>query len=291
MQMGYYKRYGVNFAKSTCILAVRFIGYVLSMCIFYVVTMIVRGQMIYESYNALFWLTTLGFVINFATVLFLLFILINRKLVLRIGMFVIRVLTKISFFKKKKERMTEKFTKGVDEFATAGEFIRKQPSRSVIVVLLSVLSILSLYSITYCIYRGVGLQGAGYIDLFTMQIFLYLAVAFFPTPGAIGAQRGRILSVLCAVFPRKPALFCHDDLAAVHLLFQSDRGCDSDYLGRSVLYDPRQKKGKGNAAPGGRGPGLRNNCFKGGAFRHRLFLYSKTTRQAGGSKELARRKK
>ncbi|MBC8538275.1 flippase-like domain-containing protein [Christensenellaceae bacterium NSJ-63] len=207
MQMGYYKRYGVNFAKSTCILAVRFIGYVLSMCIFYVVTMIVRGQMIYESYNALFWLTTLGFVINFATVLFLLFILINRKLVLRIGMFVIRVLTKISFFKKKKDRMTEKFTKGVDEFATAGEFIRKQPSRSVIVLLLSVLSILSLYSITYCIYRGVGLQGAGYIDLFTMQIFLYLAVAFFPTPGAIGASEGGFYLFFALYFPENLLYF------------------------------------------------------------------------------------
>ena len=207
MQMGYYKRYGVNFAKSTCILAVRFIGYVLSMCNFYVVTMIVRGQMIYESYNALFWLTTLGFVINFATVLFLLFILINRKLVLRIGMFVIRVLTKISFFKKKKDRMTEKFTKGVDEFATAGEFIRKQPSRSVIVLLLSVLSILCLYSITYCIYRGVGLQGAGYIDLFTMQIFLYLAVAFFPTPGAIGASEGGFYLFFALYFPENLLYF------------------------------------------------------------------------------------
>ena len=162
--------------------------------------------MIYESYNALFWLTTLGFVINFATVLFLLFILINRKLVLRIGIVCHPCAYENLFLQEKKERMTEKFTKRVDEFATAGEFIRKQPSRSVIVVLLSVLSILSLYSITYCIYRGRGLQGAGYIDLFTMQIFLYLAVAFFPDAGSDRRQRGRILSVLALYFPKTCSL-------------------------------------------------------------------------------------
>jgi len=201
MQMGYYKRYGVNFALSSCILAVRFIGYVLSLCIFFLVMMVVRGGMIYRDYNALFWLTTLGFVLNFASVLFLVFIVINRNLVMRMGMFVIRLLVKLPFFKKKKDQMILKFEKGVEEFAAAGEYLKRDMVKTLIIILLSLVSIAFLYSITYCIYLGMGLSGASYPDLFTMQVFLYLAVAFFPTPGAIGASEGGFYLFFQLYFP------------------------------------------------------------------------------------------
>ncbi len=207
MQMGYYKRYGVGFAKSSCILAVRFIGYILSLCIFFVVMMIFRGAMIYTQYTALFWLTTVGFLVNFGSVLFLFFIIIKRNLVMRIGMFVIRVLTKLRFFKKKKERMVQKFEDGVEEFAAAGDYLKKDIRKTLVVILLSLASVACLYSITYCIYKGVGLSGAGYLDLFTMQVFLYLAVAFFPTPGAIGASEGGFYLFFALFFPANMLYF------------------------------------------------------------------------------------
>ncbi|MBQ9942578.1 MAG: flippase-like domain-containing protein [Christensenellaceae bacterium] len=188
MQMGYYKRYGVGFAQSTCILAVRFVGYVSAICICFVISMIFGGRTIYHEHNAMFWLMILGFVLNFASVLFLLFILINKKLVQSVGMFVINLITKIKVLKKRKERMVEKFAKGVDEFSMVGEFIKKDVKKLFIIIGLSLLSVMSLYSMTYCIYRGMGLCEASYFDLFSMQIALYLAVAFFPTPGAIGAS-------------------------------------------------------------------------------------------------------
>lgn len=190
MQMGYYKRYGVNFAKSTCILGVRFIGYIFSMCICYVLVMIFRGTVIYQQYNGLFWLTTFGFVINFVMVLFILMVLINKKLITKIGMFVINVMTKFKLFRNKREHLVEKFLKGVDDFSSAGAYLKTAPLKAVGVILISFASVVCLYSICYFIYRAMGLNAAGYIDLFTMQVFLYLAVSFFPTPGAIGASEG-----------------------------------------------------------------------------------------------------
>lgn len=202
MQMAYYKRYGIGLAKSSCLLSIRFIGYISSLCMFYIFMMIFNGSALYEQYTAVFWLTTLGFVFNIGSVIFIIVLLINKNLVLRIGNWVIRFLVRFKLFRKKEEAMRNKFTKGVDDFSAAGQYLRHHAVKCALVILLSILSIMCLYSVSYFIYRAMGFHEYGYLDLFTMQTFLYLAVAFVPTPGAIGASEGGFYLFFGVFFPQ-----------------------------------------------------------------------------------------
>lgn len=202
MQMAYYKRYNVSLAKSSAILAIRMIGYTSALCLVFIITMALRGSFIYDNHQVIFWMTLLGFFINAFIVAFIICILVNKRLIERIGHAVINLITKFKWFKKKRDKMQASFNKGVKEFSDAGVYLRENKLRCVITILYSLLSVMFLYSVTYCIYRSMGLNKESYITLFTMQTFLYLAVAFVPTPGALGASEGGFYLFFAGIFPQ-----------------------------------------------------------------------------------------
>ena len=202
MQMAYYKRYNVSLAKSSAILAIRMIGYTSALCLVFIITMALRGRSIYENHQVIFWMTLIGFFINAAIVAFIICILVNKRLIERIGCAIINFITRFRWFKKKREKMQASFDKGVKEFSDAGVYLREKKLRCILTILYSLLSVLFLYSITYCIYRSMGLNTESYVTLFTMQTFLYLAVAFVPTPGAIGASEGGFYLFFAGIFPQ-----------------------------------------------------------------------------------------
>ena len=67
---------------------------------------------------------------------------------------------------------------------------------------MSLASVASQFSVTYFVYRAVGLNEAGYWQLISMQIYLYLAVSFAPTPGATGATEGGFYLFFNMLFPQ-----------------------------------------------------------------------------------------
>ena len=73
MQVVYMKRENIHYGASMCIVSVKFIIYELSMCLFYVIAMLFRGVYFYRNYQEVFWLTSLGFVINLAAVIMIVF--------------------------------------------------------------------------------------------------------------------------------------------------------------------------------------------------------------------------
>jgi len=70
------------------------------------------------------------------------------------------------------------------------------------VLLCSLGSVLCEFSVAYLVYRALGLTSEGYLALFSMQTFLYLAVSFAPTPGGAGATEGGFYLFFAMVFPQ-----------------------------------------------------------------------------------------
>ena len=202
MQIGYYKRYGVGAAKSSSILAVRYIGFVSSVCLCYLCALCVLGGRILADYPVVFWLTAVGFLVNFFSIVMVALILRHPAMVRRFGLWVVRQLTRLRFLRTKREAWSMKFESGVVEFSSAGECIRSHPFQCLVVLLLSLVSVGCMFSVSYLVYRALGLAAAGFFELFSMQIFLYLAVAFAPTPGATGATEGGFYLFFAMVFPK-----------------------------------------------------------------------------------------
>lgn len=202
MQIAYYKRYGIGAAKASSILAVRYIGYISAICVCYLLAVCVDGSRILHDFPLVFWLTALGFVINFASIVMVIVLLLRASLVQRVGRFTINLLTKLPGLRTQQEKWQTAFQKGVTEFASAAEAIRRSPWRCLLAFGLMLLSVFCMFSLAYLVYRALGLTQSSYGVLFSMQLFLYLSVSFVPTPGASGATEGGFYLFFSMVFPK-----------------------------------------------------------------------------------------
>ncbi len=202
MQLGYYKRYGVSTPKATSILAVRYVGYVSSICLCFLTATIAQGASILHDHPVVFWLTLLGFAVNLLSIVMVVMLMYRASMVRAAGAWVIRLLTRIRPLRGKREKWEQAFENGLVEFTAAAECIRGNPLGCLAVLLLSVCSVAGQFSIAYFVYRAVGLSSAGYFELFSMQIYLYLAASFAPTPGATGATEGGFYLFFSMVFPK-----------------------------------------------------------------------------------------
>ena len=189
IQVIYMRRDNVPVGTATCIVGIKFVIYELSLCTIYIAGMILRGGYYLANNSEAFWLAALGFVVNLAAVFFIILTIINKKLVLTIGNWLIRVLAKIKIIKKK-ERALGHFNETIDEYHTAASYISRYKLRALGSYFISILNLVFLFLIPYLVYLSFGYTKYNLIDVFTMEAFLFLAVSFFPLPGAAGASEG-----------------------------------------------------------------------------------------------------
>lgn len=203
MQVIYMKRDDIPYGISTSIVSVKFIIYELSLCIFYVVAMLFRGAYFYASLNGVFWFTTLGFLINLSSVIMITFIMINKKIPYKIIYGLIRILHRIRIIKHP-EKYYRAADKNIEEFHKSIQYIIKNKCKVLISILISAFNLVFLFSISYFIYLAFGHNEKSLIDLITMQSFLYLAVSFFPLPGAAVASEGGFYIFFSSYFTKVP---------------------------------------------------------------------------------------
>ncbi len=189
MQVMYMKRDNVPIGTATCIVGIKFVIYELSLCTIYVIGMILRGGYYLANNSEAFWLAALGFVVNLAAVFFIILSIINKKLVLTIGNWLIRGFAKIKIIKNKDNTLGH-FAEVIDEYHTAASYISRYKLRALGSFIISIINLAFLFLIPYLIYLSFGYTQYNIADIFIMEAFLFLAVSFFPLPGAAGASEG-----------------------------------------------------------------------------------------------------
>lgn len=199
MQVIYMRRNEIPVGTSTCIVCIKFVVYELSLCAFYVGAMIIRGGYFYSNNNQVFWLTTLGFVFNLLAVVFVILTITNKKLVMKFGGGIIRLFSKLKIVKKK-DKMLDNFEKTIDDYHTAAAYISKYKLRAIGSFFVSIINLGFFFVIPFLIYRAFGQTQYNILDIITMQAFLYLAVSFFPMPGAAGAAEGGFVLFFKTIF-------------------------------------------------------------------------------------------
>lgn len=189
MQVVYMRREGIPVGTSTSIVTVKFIVYELSLCLLYIIAMIVKGSFFYENYHHIFWLTTAGFILNLLAVAFISMVMLNRSFTEKFVHGFIHFLSKIKIIRKEEKR-TSKIDTLIDDFFISSTYIKNDIKHFFISIIISVINLAFLFAIPYFIYRAFGLTNESFILIFTLQAFLFLAVSFVPLPGAAGASEG-----------------------------------------------------------------------------------------------------
>jgi len=199
MQVVYMRRNNIPVGTATCIVCIKFVVYELSLCAMFIASMAVRGSYYYANYNEVFWFATLGFVFNLIAVFAIILTIINKKLVLRTGEALIRLLSRARIIKNDDNTLVS-FSKTIDDYHTAAAYISRYKLRAIGSFFISVFNLAFFFAIPYFIYLAFGNRLYSLIDILTLQALAYLAVSFFPTPGSAGAAEGGFLLFFGPVF-------------------------------------------------------------------------------------------
>jgi len=203
MQIVYMKRDGVPIGTATCIVSLKFIIYEFSLCAIYVAAMLFRGFYFFANYQEVFYLTTIGFIVNLFAVFLIIAVMINKSIALNICNAIITFLCRIRIVKRE-ERLRHAAEKNIEEFQASVVYIKKYKLQVALSFVLSLINLAFLFSIPYIIYIAFGHAEKNIIDLMTLQAFLYLAVSFFPLPGAAGASEGGFYIFFKSIFTNVP---------------------------------------------------------------------------------------
>ena len=87
------------------------------------------------------------------------------------------------------------------DFHASVDMVTHHPGKLMVLLLISVIQVMGLMSISYCVYRAFGLRGHGYGDVVVLQFLLFIGASFTPLPGASGAQEGGFAWMFGSVFP------------------------------------------------------------------------------------------
>ena len=155
-----------------------------------------------ESLGGYFYLYLLGLFLNVLLVLLILLVMLKPTLVLNLFSKIERSFVRIKLLKPS-ERRSKGLYQFVKNYHAAVDYLTGHKKKIFIVIFLTFLQRVSVFALTYIIYRGFGLSEYGLGKVMTLQAAVYIAVDMLPVPGAQGITELMYKSIFLSVFTSK----------------------------------------------------------------------------------------
>ncbi len=101
---------------------------------------------------------------------------------------------------KKPEKHIQKLVEFVDEYDVCLKAYKDDWKLTLGMFVASIVQVTAFFSITFFVYKALGLSGASIYHIITLQALLYMAIAFIPSPGTVGAAEAGFALLLGSVF-------------------------------------------------------------------------------------------
>jgi len=197
MQVAYMRRWGVPVGSSSSIFAVKYLCWHIVMSIVAVFGFLFNWQML-KSHPTLLFASIIGMFLNtFGIVLALL--ILSKANFKKPVLWLTKVLIKFRICKDEKI-VSDSLINWVEDFNEAIQLGKKHPFDMFKMLILTFLQILGYFSVTYCLYKGLGFSGYSWFYIALLQSILNLAVSFVPLPGASGASEGAFYILFKTIF-------------------------------------------------------------------------------------------
>ena len=180
---------GVSVTSSATILLVKFIIYQSVLVLYTTIIIIFKYAYFKELVSSFITLSIIGFAMNLAVIISLIMVGVNKDFVYKILKTIYKYLDKIGFLKNVNKKL-ESLKENIDVFHEEFKIIRKEKLMILKAAALTMVQLTAESAITYAVYRAFGENKYSVIDVISAQTFLFMIMAFIPTPGAGGAAEG-----------------------------------------------------------------------------------------------------
>ena len=200
MQVLAMHRLGIPVSTGTATVSVKFIGFQCAVLIIGLIFWLTHWDMTAEQLAGMRYLVVLGYLVNSALLVGVVLTMVRSRWVNRAISWCVRQLARLHITKDQ-ESSEHKALVLLEEYRQALTQLIAHPGQALAVLALSCLQIVSLMAVPVCLYQAFSLSGWAPVDLFTLQLLLFIAAAFVPLPGAAGAQEGGFYLFFRGVFP------------------------------------------------------------------------------------------
>ena len=239
MQLLHLHRMGVPVSTGTACISVKFLGFQTGYLLIGGLMLLFRRGMIGQQLADFGWLVALGFVVNAALIAAVLLTIPRTKILERMIRWLIRVGERLHIVKDGKSAL-ESFQNMLADYRDALVQLLRSPLDAFVMFALSIAQVIVYMCVIVCIYRAFGLASVQSVDLFAIQLALFIAAAFIPLPGAAGAQESGFCAFFAGIFPEAsmiPAMLCWRFFSYYLLLG----------MGLAMMILPRMRIGKRNS--------------------------------------------
>ena len=144
------------------------------------------------------WLFAIGILLNGSALTLLLVGVFSRRATKWIINFVIKVL---KFFKVKNiEKKQEKLTKELRKYQVGARYIKLNKIVMIKTIITTYAQFLLFYSISYWVYKALGLSGYNIMQILSIQSVLYGSTSAIPSPGAVGVSEGGFIEIYKVIY-------------------------------------------------------------------------------------------
>lgn len=185
---------GLRASDTFSVLMMKFVIYQADLFTWAILLMIMNYSFFQTTFEKYMWLVMLGVIMNAIAMGFILLAGFNKKMILRLSHWLIRLGAKIKIGKKCLIKNIDMTTKRAEDSITNynNQFNQMQKNKPVLVKMYAIglLQLLAYFSIPFMIYKAFANVGVSYIQIITVEAFLLLVMSFIPTPGSGGGAEG-----------------------------------------------------------------------------------------------------
>lgn len=186
-------------SKATLVLFVTNMTYQIVILVLGLIMFFTKLKFILSVHSAVVILFFLGLSVNLFILLILLGVMFSENLLKRILHAVIIFLSKIKLIKKpdKALRSIEVY---LEEYKNGISLIKTNGKRFLLILLSTIAHFLLYHMIPYFVYRAFGFSDYSLFDFIAISSVMYIAVALFPLPGAVGAAESGFVVLFGPLF-------------------------------------------------------------------------------------------
>ncbi len=200
-QMIYMKKDGIYYGYSSLIMLVIAVVYKAVLVLMGIFFYIFYHEFVVRHVGDYIWLVYLGFVLNIAYIALLLVVCLKPLWSRKMGIKAINLLVRLHVFSpNKSERMIARLTRIFDNYVKASKYIRDNLRSLFTITVFTVLQRLSLFMLTWIVYKAYGLHGSSFMQIVALQVMIGVAVEMLPLPGAAGITEACFIKFFEGVF-------------------------------------------------------------------------------------------
>ncbi|BEP28088.1 lysylphosphatidylglycerol synthase transmembrane domain-containing protein [Helicovermis profundi] len=185
--------------KATAVLVSKFLLFQVSVTLYSLMLIIVRMKHLLLGLKSASGFVFTGLFINTIGLSAIILLAFKPNLLKRVANFIIYKLEKFKLIKNA-ELKIKKFDHYVSEYLVSINYMKQDVISTIYMFLLTIIQLTAFFSITYFIYKALGLSGTSIIDIVSLQALLYMAVSFIPVPGTVGASEVGFSLLLGSIF-------------------------------------------------------------------------------------------